>query len=128
LIPGPGHLRLTQKGILHRDLSPGNMYIWDVEGNCRPPSAGNEGFISDLELASVPLPTTTLVAIPAVPDSPVKVQGGPYLIPIPTNTPPLPLAATSQRKVFESRPVPPKSDAGPSFSVSCSWFSLVYIF
>jgi hypothetical protein len=107
---------------LHRDISPGNVYLWDIEGNGRAPSAGNEGFIADLELASVPQEATTFIAVPVTPDIPVKrTQAGPYLIPIPSNTPqsPPPRAATPQHMVFKSSPVPPKSDPGPSFTVSC---------
>jgi Fungal protein kinase len=119
----PGHRRLSEIGILHRDISPGNIYLWDIEGNGRAPSEGNEGFIADLELASVPQEATTLVAVPVTADIPVKrIQAGPYLIPIPSNAPQSPppqVAATPQRMVFESRPVPSKSDPGPSFTVSC---------
>jgi Fungal protein kinase len=118
----PGHRRLSEIGILHRDISPGNIYLWDIEGNGRAPSAGNEGFIADLELASVPQTATTFIAVPVTPDVPEKrTQAGSYLIPIPSNAPqsPPPRAATPQRMVFKSRPVPPKSDPGPSFTVSC---------
>jgi hypothetical protein len=106
---------------LHRDISPGNVYLWDIEGNGYAPSAGNERFIADLELASVPQPTTTLIAVPVTPDIPVEHQAGPYLIPIPSDTPQSPPshAATPQRMVFTSISVPPKSEPGPSFTVSC---------
>jgi hypothetical protein len=73
---------------MHRDISPGNVYLWDIEGNCCAHSAANEGFIVDLELASVPQEAATFIAGPATPDIPAKhTQAAPYLIPIPSNTP-----------------------------------------
>jgi len=47
-----GHERLVNQGILHRDLSPGNTYLG--EPGCRE---GWEGFIADLELASIAMVT-----------------------------------------------------------------------
>lgn len=40
---------------MHRDISPGNVYIWDTEANGREPSEAMHGFVADLQLASVPL-------------------------------------------------------------------------
>jgi hypothetical protein len=65
------------------------MYLWDCEANSCPPTAGNEGFIADLELASVALPANELLAVPYTPDAPDKpTQAGPCIIPIPSNNPP----------------------------------------
>jgi len=43
-----GHETLVDQGIIHRDMSPGNLYL----GQAGCPK-GWEGFVGDLELASV---------------------------------------------------------------------------
>ena len=42
-----GHETLVNQGVLHRDMSPGNLYLG--EAGC---PEGWEGFVADLELAS----------------------------------------------------------------------------
>jgi hypothetical protein len=61
----PGHHRLFEIRVLHRDVSPGTIYLWDSDANLCAPSVGEEGFIADLELAPVPRPQTKLIPVPA---------------------------------------------------------------
>ncbi|KAG2136358.1 uncharacterized protein EDB93DRAFT_1339467 [Suillus bovinus] len=51
-----GHQGLVEQGILHRDMSPGNIFVGDPD--C---TEGWEGFVADLELASVAQPETQSV-------------------------------------------------------------------
>ncbi|KAG1884798.1 hypothetical protein F4604DRAFT_1676881 [Suillus subluteus] len=53
-----GHQALVEQGILHQDISPGNIFLGDP--NC---AEGWEGFVADLEFASVAqLETETIVS------------------------------------------------------------------
>ncbi|KAG2036491.1 hypothetical protein BDR03DRAFT_982941 [Suillus americanus] len=58
-----GHEGLVEQGVLHRDMSPGNIFLGDP--SC---AEGWEGFIADLELASVAQPETeTIVSLHLLP-------------------------------------------------------------
>ncbi|TDL23520.1 hypothetical protein BD410DRAFT_897566 [Rickenella mellea] len=51
-----GHEFLSQDcGILHRDISPGNLFLYDEEKNDGK-LPGQDGFVADVELAAVPPP------------------------------------------------------------------------
>ncbi|KAG2127311.1 uncharacterized protein EDB93DRAFT_1109321 [Suillus bovinus] len=54
---GIRHQRLVEQGILHRDLSPGNIFV----GGGPDCAEGWEGFVADLDLASVAQPDTETV-------------------------------------------------------------------
>ncbi|OJA21145.1 hypothetical protein AZE42_10005 [Rhizopogon vesiculosus] len=58
-----GHEILVNQGILHRDMSPGNLYVG--EPDC---PEGWEGFVADLEFASVTQPITTAEPIERLPE------------------------------------------------------------
>ncbi|OAX34308.1 hypothetical protein K503DRAFT_869005 [Rhizopogon vinicolor AM-OR11-026] len=58
-----GHEILVNHGILHRDMSPGNLYVG--EPGC---PEGSEGFVADLEFASVTQPITTAEPIERLPE------------------------------------------------------------
>ncbi|KAG1719046.1 hypothetical protein EDB19DRAFT_755780 [Suillus lakei] len=60
-----GHQGLVEQGILHRDMSPGNIFLGSL--GC---AEGWEGFVADLELASVAQPETeTIVTLHPLPPS-----------------------------------------------------------
>ncbi|KAG1720084.1 hypothetical protein EDB19DRAFT_1836220 [Suillus lakei] len=60
-----GHQGLVERGVLHRDMSPGNIFLGDL--GC---AEGWEGFVADLELASVAHPETeTIVTLHPLPPS-----------------------------------------------------------
>ncbi|KAG1719222.1 hypothetical protein EDB19DRAFT_1861120 [Suillus lakei] len=60
-----GHQGLVEQGILHRDMSPGNIFIGGP--GC---AEGWEGFVADLEFASVAQPETeTVVSLHPLPPS-----------------------------------------------------------
>ncbi|KAG5730582.1 hypothetical protein E4T56_gene21024, partial [Termitomyces sp. T112] len=61
-----GYRRLNKKkGFLHRDISPGNVFIWDEFQNGKPaPSDDEIGFLADLEFASFPTSQSIYVARP----------------------------------------------------------------
>lgn len=61
----PAHEFLCDQGILHRDISAGNIML-PAE---TPPEAGAEGFLMDLEFARVKrfsLDTTSMITVPPV--------------------------------------------------------------
>ncbi|KAG2366070.1 hypothetical protein BDR07DRAFT_1480638 [Suillus spraguei] len=60
-----GHQGLVEQGILHRDMSPGNIFLGGP--GC---AEGWEGFVADLEFASVAQPETeTIVPLHLLPPS-----------------------------------------------------------
>jgi hypothetical protein len=66
----PAHEFLCNQGILHRDISAGNIML-PAE---TPPEVGAEGFLMDLEFARVKrssLDTTSTITVP-----PVRKLGG----------------------------------------------------
>ena len=118
---------MVSQGILHRDISAGNVFLWDMKGNDNEddedddieqgrrvgPPPGMEGFLADLELAKLtPLPTS-LITVPA-PRLPRHTASGAMLIGIPTNnpSPPGPLS----RLLFKEQATSPQT-AGPQMMV-----------
>jgi Fungal protein kinase len=66
----PAHEFLCDQGILHRDVSAGNIML----AASTPPEAGAEGFLMDLEFARIKrssLDTTRTIAV-----LPVRAPGG----------------------------------------------------
>lgn len=79
-----GHEFLTNIGTCHRDISPGNLFL------CVPEDNGGiqinvDGFLADVELASVPNSSTETRIVPA-PSSDRK-ESGAFVIQIPSNNP-----------------------------------------
>ncbi|KAG5640982.1 hypothetical protein DXG03_006456 [Asterophora parasitica] len=139
--------RLTERGVLHRDISAGNVFLWDSEKNNMGPPKGMEGFLADLEFASYPSGSqvnATLVeknphefkpssSNPLNESAPVRTADGAYLISIPSNKPRHNLATAashdsklqgrveeekkSQHHRFSLGPVLPKTAPGPVISV-----------
>jgi serine/threonine protein kinase len=118
------HRRLSKTGILHRDIRPESIYLWDVDCKGGAPTPGNEGFLVDFDLApSLPRLATDLVAVPPIPDFPDKtIQAGPHMIRIPSNDSqhPPPRSTTPQGMAFEmiKSDLPKRVDQS-SFTVSC---------
>jgi hypothetical protein len=108
-----GHKFLCHHGILHRDISAGNIFIWDSEMNGSPPPEGQDGFLADVELASVKPPASVVETVPAPADP------GPHQTSIPFNT----SSSSSNpshhptRSVFREVLSPPKSSCGPRMTV-----------
>jgi hypothetical protein len=65
---------LTKRGILHRDISAGNVFLFDPQGNDTLMSPGEEGFLADVELASMPPLSTEYQAEQAHASPPVPGQ------------------------------------------------------
>ncbi|KAL6299498.1 hypothetical protein BKA93DRAFT_806666 [Sparassis latifolia] len=78
-----GHQGLVSLGILHRDVSAGNVFLPYPEDDVPP--RGFEGFLADLELASLPAKADIepYVAVPV--REPEHTSTGAYLIPIPSD-------------------------------------------
>lgn len=91
---------LTSIGVVHRDISPGNVYLWDTVLNGKGPSNGMRGFVADLEFASLP---------PLPPHQTIEVQRDVTLV---GSSPPLP-----RSPAFPGQPtiiVPPQPGSLPS--------------
>lgn len=126
---------LTACNIIHRDISAGNIYIWDTEANRTKPDEGMEGFIADLELAYVQPPhsepeykrvrVSPLGSSPsqAVPAAGVARMPGPWKnppTPIPMPGAPVP-PPSSMKRVFTGNDIPSSVpvSAGPEMTVGC---------
>ncbi|KAG2065797.1 hypothetical protein BDR04DRAFT_1107862 [Suillus decipiens] len=65
-----GHQGLVEQGVLHRDMSPGNIFLGGP--GC---AKGWEGFVADLEFASVAQPETeTIASLHLLPPSEVQLN------------------------------------------------------
>ncbi|KAH0584504.1 hypothetical protein H2248_010040 [Termitomyces sp. 'cryptogamus'] len=112
-----GYRRLKSKGFLHRDISPGNIFIWDESQNGKPAPCDDEiGFLADLEFASflntryIARPRETVTRLP---------RGETVVTPILSSANPInyPARDTAVHSVFEEVVVP-KSNIDPEMTVS----------
>ncbi|TDL13723.1 hypothetical protein BD410DRAFT_871902 [Rickenella mellea] len=113
-----GHEFLSKEcGILHRDISPGNLFLFDETETKQVKLQGQDGFIADLELAAVPHPTKEYR--PTAKPSGASSGPGPYHIPIPSNLPSHPARdhKGSKHQVFQEFESQGKSQAGPQMTV-----------
>ncbi|KAF5383054.1 hypothetical protein D9615_004941 [Tricholomella constricta] len=128
-----GHRHLHDMGIIHQDISPGNVYLWVSTDDDDGPPPGYEGFIADLELASLPQPKTIDVAVPRLPQpshstSPATTKG-PYIIPVPSEKPmvaPSP-SLVPHHSISETCPAPPKSAPGPALMGTAQFIALAVL-
>jgi hypothetical protein len=105
-------------GMLHRDVSAGNVFLWDkAANNNEPPEAGMRGFLADVEFA-LQADTMELVAQRVPPSHPIYVPSG--LNPAHTGAikPVKPGGTEHQNTTFTTNKVPKNSD-GPPISVCC---------
>jgi hypothetical protein len=103
---------LTKRGILHRDISAGNVFLFDPQGNDTLMSPGEEGFLADVELASMP-PSTEYQAEPVHASPPVPGQ---LFDPLLSQHPRL-AQTTSSHTVFKEITSQPKENHGPDMTV-----------
>ncbi|KAG5352837.1 hypothetical protein C0989_000179 [Termitomyces sp. Mn162] len=124
-----GYRRLNKKkGFLHRDISPGNVFIWDEFQNGKPaPSDDEIGFLADLEFASFPTSQSIYVARPR--ETVTRLPSG-KTVTTPIDSSRISsknLSNTAVHSVFEEVAIT-KSGAGPEMTVSDIVFKLLRSF
>lgn len=82
LLPCPGHKFLCDQGILHRDISAGNILLRDSQN----PLPGHEGFITDFEFASLNHGFERREIVEKVPSTPRYNDRGALLYTMPPTT------------------------------------------
>lgn len=76
---------MYENGILHRDISPGNVFLFDKRyGHVM--SDGQQGFLADLELAKVPLLKVITITKPV--STPRHDESGAAIIKVPPSAGP----------------------------------------
>jgi hypothetical protein len=105
-------------GMLHRDVSAGNVFLWDkAANNDELPEAGMRGFLADVEFA-LRADTVELVAQRVPPSHPIYVPSGPNSSHSRATKLVEPGSTEHQNTTFTASEVP-KNSGRPPISVCC---------